>query len=59
LPHFNVVGNALDDLERAVLAKDLAGLLGQAAIGHDLLLRDRDYETIDIGHGTLLRFSVG
>src|SRR5262245_30738006 len=53
LTHLYVVGDACATFERAVRLPDLASLLRQALIGLDLLLRHRQYKSIDIGHGTL------
>src|SRR5690606_14424314 len=51
LAGLDVVLDRLDVLQRAVLQPDLAGQPRQAAVGGNLVLRDRQHETIDVtGH---------
>jgi hypothetical protein len=56
LAHFHVVGNTFKELERAVLAPDLARLARHLAIGGETLLGHRHDKSIDIGHGELLYY---
>jgi hypothetical protein len=48
LAPLHVVGDAFDVLEGAVVAPYLTGPLGHAAVGRELLLRDRQNVSIDI-----------
>jgi hypothetical protein len=51
LPGFYVVGDALDEIDCAVLLPDLAGFLRDAAVGLHALLRNGNDETIYVaGH---------
>src|SRR6516165_9770786 len=50
LADLNIVGDAFAELERAVLAPDLASLLRQPAIGLNLLLGHRNDKAVDIDH---------
>src|SRR3954451_821844 len=52
LSHFDIVGDAFAKSERAVIAPDLAELLRNAAVDLEILGRDRNDESIDIGHRT-------
>src|SRR5207249_4010187 len=55
----DVVGDALDVLERAVFAPDSAGLLRQAAVGREFLPRNGNHEAVDVScHGVLLAAAV-
>jgi hypothetical protein len=55
LAHLHVLGDALQVLERPVLAPDLARRARDAAVLVDLVLRDRQDETIHVlGHLDLL-----
>ena len=55
LAGLHVVGDAFPVVHRAVLAPDLAGLGGEAAIGLQVPLGQRHYEAIDVRHAALLR----
>src|SRR5688572_32682575 len=50
LSRFYVVGDAFPELEGAVLEPDLARLLGNAAIGPQVFLRDGQDKSIDVLH---------
>jgi len=50
LPRLHVVGDAFDELESAVIAPDLARLLRHAPVGCHVLLRDRQYISINVSH---------
>jgi hypothetical protein len=56
----HVVGDALAVVQRAVLHPDLAGLAGDPAVVGDLVLRYRQYESIDVArHLALLALGCG
>src|SRR5688572_5622176 len=54
LAGLHVVGDALAIFQRAVFAPDLAGLARHAPVCGQVLLRNGQYETVDITHGNLL-----
>src|SRR5690606_13068703 len=50
LARLDVVGNAFDVFQCAMLLPDRPGFPGQAAVGRQVLLRNGDYETVDVTH---------
>jgi hypothetical protein len=50
LARLHIISDALPVLQRAMLAPDLAGLARHALVRLDVLLRDRQYESIHISH---------
>src|SRR3546814_929992 len=59
LARLDIVGNAFDVLQRAMLFPDLPCLAGQVAVGDKILLWNRDYETVDVTRvGSSLRMTV-
>src|SRR5262249_30367818 len=55
LSPFDVVGDAFAELQRAVLAPDLARLARHPPVGCKLLLWNRHDKSIDVAHGGMLR----
>src|SRR6266404_6247802 len=51
LADLDVLGHPVAVIQRAMLAPDLAGLPGHAAVGRKVLLRHRHDKSIDVSHG--------
>ena len=60
LARLHVIGDALDELERTMIAPDLARLLRHAPVGCHILLRYGYYISVYVSHKSSIEYgSVG
>jgi hypothetical protein len=58
LSYLDIVGDAFTHLQRTVIASDLGRPFRQAAIVREVLSGNGNHESVNIGHGKLLRFPM-